>query len=1028
MATSLSIDESPGVQNNGSGESENNELAFGAGVLPAEFTAALAVAAAGQPNPQIALSGYTTTTTAGANFVAFGAPVTDVGFTDSAGAALDGDFSGLRTIDGTRVFLYTWSGDNNVLLGLKGNDGGTPGNPADDTADPNGDVVFAAYLDTQTAAAGDVGATGARVWLAQYEPLVHPNATDPDDTVSPDNVIYVNAATVSTFSLEGAPSGQNLFLMFGDGSPASGEKAIVVTGRAPASGDTVNTGQGGGGTTIGSNNQMLDPGEGLYFSFVTITGTDNVVPNLDQTEADDAASIDFTAYHSSTGAKFSVVQLQPPKEATLTITAINNQNNDGANEVGTNYVAGLGDADDAQVDITQVIVSIPVKQGKVVTIENHTFNGSGTQAGVTATFTDGVVTLAGVEAGYGIAYTTAGGHNRVLIENSGNTVANLNSALDIGGFSLVDSTAAASLLPAMQFDDDGPAAAGAAVASSVDEDGLPTGTKDSATGDLAVPNGDNDNNEATNSGVVSGIFSGGRDGLAASAFSLSGDAAAIAALPSLTSKGGTVAYAVSGNVLTAFVNVGGGTGYDAGTDRAVFTLALTNAATGAFTFTLLDQLDHPTLNGASGDNTENDLVLNLGSVVQATDKDGDSVRAAPEKLAITVDDDMPLALNPSGLAVHNNAGATASAALGSFGRVGADEAATAVFTGGTNGNALQGVVQDGSPGAAENLTLNGLPIYLFGYGTSTLVATTNANDPTVTADRVFEMTLSPDGSVQANDIYDIEMFQKIANTIDIPFGSFTAHVASGNPLTLVVNDIGGSPIDALFSGFLGTAANAAQTTVNVSQAGVGVGTGQDFDFNGGVSDRIRIEFLQDDGDGALEAGEAQIVNRFTYVMNQNNSPADDGDLVVRTYNGATEVQITGILVNGQVLVGAGGAPRASNDGTTITAVANGLGYDLHGLGGGNAGDGDDNDTVTIITGAPGYTRIDIAGTGADANKDTFDILLQSVAIPTSFDITFSTQAQMADFDADLSAAATLNVTLDSDGVLPTLLGLPQEAA
>ena len=32
--------------------------------------------------------------------------------------------------------------------------------------------------------------------------------------------------------------------------------------------NTINTSQGGGPTTIGVNNQMFDPGEGAYFTFV----------------------------------------------------------------------------------------------------------------------------------------------------------------------------------------------------------------------------------------------------------------------------------------------------------------------------------------------------------------------------------------------------------------------------------------------------------------------------------------------------------------------------------------------------------------------------------------------------------------------------------------------------------------------------------------------------------------------------------------------------------------------------------------
>jgi hypothetical protein len=83
----------------------------------------------------------------------------------------------------------------------------------------------------------------------------------------------------------------------------------------------------------------------------------------------------------------------------------------------------------------------------------------------------------------------------------------------------------------------------------------------------------------------------------------------------------------------------------------------------------------------------------------------------------------------------------------------------------------------------------------------------------------------------------------------------------------------------------------------------------------------------------------------------------------------------------------------SNDtapGGPVTAVASGMVYELHGLGGGSGGQANDNDTVRINT-ASGYSRIDISGIGNDASKDTFDILLQSVAVPTPFEIIFDTR-------------------------------------
>ena len=60
---------------------------------------------------------------------------------------------------------------------------------------------------------------------------------------------------------------------------------------------------------------------------------------------------------------------------------------------------------------------------------------------------------------------------------------------------------------------------------------------------------------------------------------------------------------------------------DAG-DRQVFTLQITNPATGAYTFTLLDQLDHGLL---TNDNDEALIAINLSSVIVATDADGDFI-------------------------------------------------------------------------------------------------------------------------------------------------------------------------------------------------------------------------------------------------------------------------------------------------------------------------------------------------------------------------------------------------------------------
>ncbi|ROL90233.1 hypothetical protein BK637_10540 [Pseudomonas chlororaphis] len=169
-------------------------------------------------------------------------------------------------------------------------------------------------------------------------------------------------------------------------------------------------------------------------------------------------------------------------------------------------------------------------------------------------------------------------------------------------------TAAAEKL-VITVDDDTPTANGSAEAGTVDEDGLANG--------IAGGIGDVPGEVTTVSGNVSGIFQSGAD--VPLSYSLSSNTSG---LPALSSGGVALTYSVLGSTLTAKAGA---------TD--VFTLSLTVA--GAYTFSLLQPLDH-----AAG-NDENDLTINLGSLLQATDKDGDTVTAAADKLVITVDDDTP---------------------------------------------------------------------------------------------------------------------------------------------------------------------------------------------------------------------------------------------------------------------------------------------------------------------------------------------------------------------------------------------------
>ncbi|WP_447776440.1 T1SS-143 repeat domain-containing protein [Pseudomonas chlororaphis] len=602
---SVTLDETTGLQNatatpSPAGDADDNDILLAA--LPSAFATRLTALGAGTAT-DAALSGYTGAvgdTGSNAFTLTPGTNVSDIKFTDSLGAPLNGLDSGLDTLDGTSILLYTDT-DNNILLGRAGG--------------PAGAIVFAAYIEETGSPV-----SGGKLWTVEYQPLKHPDASNPDDALNLLNKVFVSTVQDAGFSLANAPSGQNLFLMFTAANPTVindggvlriTNPTLIATGKDPAdqssganinTGDTINTSQGGGPTTLGTNNQMIVEQEGIRISFVTGARQNVTVPNLDQNEADVESNIDFTAVFNTKTASFDVVQLQGGKTAMVKVSAYST-----AAEPGVNFINGY--ANDASVAITHIRV---INKSTGLVIENS--DGSVNDPSIAISFSGGVATITGVKAGYQIEYTTTADHNRVLVENGAATDArgDDHADFDIGGFTLRQaSTSTAEIGSQMIFEDDGPAAAGTPAAGTVDEDGLANG--------IAGGVGDVPGEATTASGSVTGIFQSGVD--VPLSFSLSSDTSG---LPALSSGGVALVYSVAGDTLTAKAGA-----------VDVFTFSL--SAAGAYSFTLLQPLDHP------AGNDENDITLNLGTLLQATDKDGDTVTAAAEKLVITVDDDTPTA-------------------------------------------------------------------------------------------------------------------------------------------------------------------------------------------------------------------------------------------------------------------------------------------------------------------------------------------------------------------------------------------------
>src|SRR5262249_5999160 len=142
--------------------------------------------------------------------------------------------------------------------------------------------------------------------------------------------------------------------------------------------------------------------------------------------------------------------------------------------------------------------------------------------------------------------------------------------------------------------DDTPMVSGEGSIQSVNEanlDDFDAATGFGSTGTNSDAQGDGPPVQVT--GSIASFISIGADQPGSYGFA-AGAVATLQAL-GLSSQSHALSYQVSGDTLTAFVNIGGTPGFDAGTDRPVFTLQV-DASTGNYTFTLIDQLDHVAAN------------------------------------------------------------------------------------------------------------------------------------------------------------------------------------------------------------------------------------------------------------------------------------------------------------------------------------------------------------------------------------------------------------------------------------------------
>lgn len=366
-----------------------------------------------------------------------GSQLSGTTFTDGNGGALDGDDSGLKTADGKEIFLY--ADGSNTVIGKYDSDG------------INGVDSIAFVIFKQDVL--NAGATSDQVTLSivTYVPIFHSDTNDPDDAVNLGNTLKLAAGETTTFSFAGAPSGSNLFMMFGD--PNSTE--IVVIGQDPlnqseggniTTKDVLNISQAGSTTSFGVNGNQINPTEGAFITYVHGANTNYLVPNLDQNEADIEANIDFQSLVNANTASFTVNQTNPGiGPVTVKISAFTTDY-----EPGTGFVDGL--TNDTHVAISSFsLTNVVVKTGNTQYFPTAEIDG------------DGNLIIKGLSTGDTVQWTTTGTHNRVLIENisdNDGVAGNDNNTFDIGGFSIATPSSASTFVgQQIVIEDDGPTAA-----------------------------------------------------------------------------------------------------------------------------------------------------------------------------------------------------------------------------------------------------------------------------------------------------------------------------------------------------------------------------------------------------------------------------------------------------------------------------------------------------------------------------------------------------------------------------------------
>lgn len=553
----------------------------------------------------------------------------DFQFFGAGGSDLDGSVdTGLHTLDGDSIYLYRDPENPQVVFGFTSN-ALDPNDKSTWTIDPTFMIVME-EVDNDADDATD----GINLYMALFEPMQHiDDGGTPEDeglVLDLNSFLEIGVTENLTFSFTGAPAGSNTFMAFEDGDGVSGDETIIVTGKTLDF--TVNSGKGGGETTLGTNSQNIAAGDGLYFSFVTGVPNTYTVPDLSSKEASNAENIQYsgTAFDADeVTVQFVKVSTAPTDTFAVRFTVQNMQSGAGAesNSLGDGTTFHDGLLDDAyNVNIIEMSVNGSLvwslaggdedpTDGYQVTPESVAdpdgLGGSHTTWVISGLLEDDVVT-----------YKTDGDHNRVLIENAQPLDDNLQ--FSIANFGILNAQPVTlSVGELVEIWDDNPSQNGAGASTLVRED--------------ALSGGNNDEGGAGTVGTIDLI-----DSLASGvdkpvSFTFAADQATLDALEvsdPLSKDGVALEYSIESGIFYARTSGG----------DAVLKVELVddptsdNDTNGRLKATLLGTVDH-----ALDDGNDNEFVgIDLTDLLNAEDADHDTVSLSAGFAVVQIQDDLPI--------------------------------------------------------------------------------------------------------------------------------------------------------------------------------------------------------------------------------------------------------------------------------------------------------------------------------------------------------------------------------------------------